>query len=528
MDSIAPAGGRPDSRGRPAPRLGGWRGLAPLCLAAVLACQTAWADSALEARQARAREDRAALRAQIDALQKRIESSESSREDASRALQASEQAISDISRELAELDRREATLQDTLSRLDAASGQQSEELERQQQALAAQLRAQYASGLSPWTALLSGRDPQEIGRELAWLAYVTRSRTQALDALRATLDRLADLRRQTDEGRRDLESVRADVRQRREELQAQQAQRREVLDEIRARLDEERGQARQLQARDARLGSLIQDLDAEIARAEARRQAALKAEAERRARERAERARAEKARREQERARAAEQARQVREQAERHVREAEADGTRAAGAPADQSPAREDARREETRREDIQREEAQREDARQEDARRAEPAGEEAPADAGEAPPEREAAARTEPEGGFAGLRKGLPRPVAGEIQGRFGTQRPDGGLWRGIVLRAAAGTPVRAVAPGRVVYAHWLSGFGNLLIIDHGKQYLSIYAYNQSLMRQVGDVVARGDEVARVGATGGQVEPGLYFELRHQGAPINPELWMR
>ncbi|WP_276808628.1 murein hydrolase activator EnvC family protein [Castellaniella defragrans] len=472
MDSIAPAGGRPDTRGRPASRLGGWRGPALLCLAAVLACQTAWADSALEARQARAREDRAALRAQIDALQKRIESSESSREDASRALQASEQAISDISRELAELDRREATLQDTLSRLDAASGQQSEELERQQQALAAQLRAQYASGLSPWTALLSGRDPQEIGRELAWLAYVTRSRTQALDALRATLDRLADLRRQTDEGRRDLESVRADVRQRREELQAQQAQRREVLDEIRVRLDEERGQARQLQARDARLGSLIQDLDAEIARAEARRQAALKAEAERRARERAERARAEKARREQERARAAEQARQVREQAERHVREAEAD--------------------------------------------------------AAEAPPEREAAARTEPEGGFAGLRKGLPRPVAGEIQGRFGTQRPDGGLWRGIVLRAAAGTPVRAVAPGRVVYAHWLSGFGNLLIIDHGKQYLSIYAYNQSLMRQVGDVVARGDEVARVGATGGQVEPGLYFELRHQGAPINPELWMR
>ncbi len=522
MDSIAPAGGRPDTRGRPAPRLGGWRGPALLCLAAVLACQTAWADSALEARQARAREDRAALRAQIDALQKRIESSESSREDASRALQASEQAISDISRELAELDRREATLQDTLSRLDAASGQQSEELERQRQALAAQLRAQYASGLSPWTALLSGRDPQEIGRELAWLAYVTRSRTQALDALRATLDRLADLRRQTGEGRRDLESVRADVRERREDLQAQQAQRREVLDEIRARLDEERGQARQLQARDTRLGSLIRDLDAEIARAEARRQAALKAEAERRAREQAERARAEKARREQERARAAEQARQVREQAERHVREAEADGTRAAGAPADQAPAREEARQEETRRE-----EARREGARQEDARRAEPARE-APADAGEAPPEREAAARTEPEGGFAGLRKGLPRPVAGEIQGRFGTQRPDGGLWRGIVLRAAAGTPVRAVAPGRVVYAHWLSGFGNLLIIDHGKQYLSIYAYNQSLMRQVGDVVARGDEVARVGATGGQVEPGLYFELRHQGAPINPELWMR
>ncbi|WP_368641090.1 peptidoglycan DD-metalloendopeptidase family protein [Castellaniella ginsengisoli] len=446
-----------------------------LCLAA--AC--AQAQTSLQARQAQAREDRQALRAQIDALQKRIEASESSREDASRALRASEQAISDISRELAELDRRQTALQDALHRLDAARGQQSEALERQQEALADQLRAQYASGLSPWTALLSGRDPQDIGRELAWLAYVTRSRTEALDALRATLDRLAELRRQTDEGRRDLEAVQADVRQRRQELQAQQAQRREVLEKIRAQLDDQRVQAKQLQTRDARLGSLIKDLDAEIARAEARRQAALKAQAERRAREAAERARAEQDRR----ARAAEQARQVREQAERHLREDQAS----------------------TGQEST--------------------AGRPPPAERAERAP----AARIEPDDGFPGLAKGLPRPVAAsEVQGRFGAQRPEGGLWRGIVLRAPAGTPVRAVAAGRVVYAHWLSGFGNLLIIDHGKQYLSVYAYNQSLMREVGDVVARGDEVARVGATGGQVEPGLYFELRHQGAPINPEIWLK
>src|SRR5690606_21155547 len=224
MSLILRAPGRPRSLRRiRAPR---WP-VHALCLAAALVCQAAWADSALEARQARAREDRAALRTQIEALQKRIESSESSREDASRALQASEQAISDISRELAELDRRETVLQDTLRRLDAASSEQSGELERQQQALAAQLRAQYASGLSPWTALLSGRDPQEIGRELAWLAYVTRSRTQALDALRAKLDRLAGLRQQTDDSRRELDAVRADVRKRREDLQDQQAQRRE-------------------------------------------------------------------------------------------------------------------------------------------------------------------------------------------------------------------------------------------------------------------------------------------------------------
>lgn len=474
MNLIAWAGLRPSMRVVDVLRLCGRPGLM-LCLAAALATSAAAAPSDLESRQARAREDRAALREQISALQKRIESSESSREDASRALQASEQAISDISRELVELDQRQTALEGTLTRLDATRGQQSEELRLQQEALAAQLRAQYASGLSPWTALLSGRDPQEIGRELAWLAYVTRSRTEALDALQATLDRLAKLRQQTDESRRDLETVRADVQTRRQALQAQQAQRREVLDKIRARLDEERGRARRLQARDARLGDLIENLDTEIARAEARRQAALKAEAERRAREQAERVRAEKERLAQ--ARAAEQARQAR------------DGGTHATQP-DEKP-------------------------------------DEPP------PPEDEGsknavAVRSVPEGGFAGLSKGLPHPVAGEVQGRFGTQRPEGGLWRGIVLRAAAGTPVRVVAAGRVVYAHWLSGFGNLLIVDHGKQYLSIYAYNQTLLRQVGDVVARGDEVARVGATGGQVEPGLYFELRYQGAPINPEIWMK
>ncbi|MDN5844462.1 MAG: peptidoglycan DD-metalloendopeptidase family protein, partial [Alcaligenaceae bacterium] len=167
--------------------------------------------------------------------------------------------------------------------------------------------------------------------------------------------------------------------------------------------------------------------------------------------------------------------------------------------------------------------------ARGEAAEHARQVREQAEAAAREAePPPRQDALRTIPPGGFPGLRKGLPTPVKGEILGRFGTQRPDGGVWRGIVLRAATGTPVHAIAAGRVVYASWLSGFGNILIVDHGQQYLSVYAYNQSLLRQVGDIVAAGDTIARVGATGGQVEPGLYFEIRHDGAPINPQLWLR
>ena len=82
-------------------------------------------------------------------------------------------------------------------------------------------------------------------------------------------------------------------------------------------------------------------------------------------------------------------------------------------------------------------------------------------------------------------------------------------------------------MAPGRVVYANWLNGFGNIIIVDHGDKYLSVYAYNQSLLKKVGDVLHAGDIIARVGATGGQVEPGLYLEIRHNGLPVNPLLWL-
>ena len=105
----------------------------------------------------------------------------------------------------------------------------------------------------------------------------------------------------------------------------------------------------------------------------------------------------------------------------------------------------------------------------------------------------------------------------------RFGTDRPEGGVWRGILLRADEGTPVQAVAGGTVVYANWLRGFGNLMIIDHGQQFLSVYAYNQSLLKQAGDPVRPGDTVALAGNTGGQLDSALYFEIRHRGAAVDP-----
>ena len=130
--------------------------------------------------------------------------------------------------------------------------------------------------------------------------------------------------------------------------------------------------------------------------------------------------------------------------------------------------------------------------------------------------------------GAFADLRGKLHLPVRGELIGRFGAPRSTGGTnLKGLFIRAAEGQPVRAIAAGQVVFADWMRGFGNLLIIDHGEGYLSVYANNESLLRQVGDVVAPGEPVATVGATGGNQESGLYFELRHLGKPFDPLTWV-
>jgi septal ring factor EnvC (AmiA/AmiB activator) len=128
----------------------------------------------------------------------------------------------------------------------------------------------------------------------------------------------------------------------------------------------------------------------------------------------------------------------------------------------------------------------------------------------------------------FEQLKGKLALPVKGVVSNKFGSTRPDSTvLWKGLFLRAAAKQPVKAVAAGRVVFADWLRGFGNLLILDHGKGYMSLYGNNETLYKQVGDVLRGGDTIAAVGNSGGNEESGLYFELRHEGQPMDPMKWI-
>jgi septal ring factor EnvC (AmiA/AmiB activator) len=130
--------------------------------------------------------------------------------------------------------------------------------------------------------------------------------------------------------------------------------------------------------------------------------------------------------------------------------------------------------------------------------------------------------------GTFSKAKGELHLPVRGELAGRFGAPRQGSTLtWKGVLILAPEGEEVRAVAPGRVVFADWMRGFGNLLIVDHGENYLTIYGYNEAVLKKVGDPVHAGDVIATVGATGGAGTSGLYFEMRHEGKPFDPLSWV-
>ncbi len=128
----------------------------------------------------------------------------------------------------------------------------------------------------------------------------------------------------------------------------------------------------------------------------------------------------------------------------------------------------------------------------------------------------------------FSELRGKLTWPVAGALLHDFGQPRAGGELkWNGVVLAAPRGQEVRAVYHGRVAFADWLSGMGLLVIVDHGEGFMTLYGYNETILKNAGDWVAPGDVIATVGESGGQSEAGLYFELRRGTQPIDPRQWV-
>jgi septal ring factor EnvC (AmiA/AmiB activator) len=133
---------------------------------------------------------------------------------------------------------------------------------------------------------------------------------------------------------------------------------------------------------------------------------------------------------------------------------------------------------------------------------------------------------------GFGSLRGRLPWPTDGRIVSAFGAQvHPRFGtrtFRSGVDIEAAEGTDIGAVAGGQVVYTGWFKGYGNLIILDHGGEFFTLYAHVAEISVKEGDEVRAGQKIGSVGDTGSLAGPRLYFEVRHQGKPQDPEQWLR
>ena len=437
-------------------RLAFWRWCLAVALSAILGAPLAAPEAEdLANRRSAVERQRADLRARIQTLQKELDAREAVRKEAADALKVSEVAISQTTRRLNELSTQLKKARTELEALKTQIQRQQGILVQRREELADQLRRQYASGLSPWAALLSGDDPQELSRNLSYLDYISQARAKTVAELKIEIERLAQLEARLDVRQKEVAQLVEETTQQRSVLESQQKERSTVLARIEGQIQAQRSEAVRLGQDDQRLSGLIDSLGGQI-------QEAKKAEEVRRA----------------EQAKLAEQAK----------REEQAKQTELARRAEEQQIER--ARR-------IAQEQERKESARASEAAATPQSGE--------------------------GLKRGLRWPLRGTMMARFGTDRPEGGIWRGVLIKAPDGTPVHAVGGGTVIYSNWLRGFGNLLIVDHGEQYLSVYAYNQSLLKQVGDSVRAGDPLALAGSTGGQVDSALYFEFRHRGAAVDP-----
>lgn len=388
-----------------------------------------------------AKQQRQELSARIVKIQKEIDAQLKQRKTADAQLQKTESAISDLSRQLNNLEKNQKETKKSISELVQQQNLANKELKQLQEQLAKQLRAQYQGRLSAWSVLLSGDDPNEIGRNLAYIEYVHKHQALVIESINSSITKIKKLQQDSKNKDKELQKLIQDISLSKNKLDQQKQEHAIVLKKIDTDLKVQRKESKVLEQDHNRLGDLILNIQTEIDIESKKMQLAEEKKLK--------------------------QEKQL-EQEKQLAQKKQTQGQTKASKKLLSAPA-----------------------------------------------------------GSMLGLEKNLLKPVNGEVLGRFGASRPEGGVWRGIVIRSPSETPVKSVAPGQVVYANWLAGFGNILIIDHGSQFLSVYAYNHSLLKQIGDKVAANDIIATVGATGGQVEPGLYFEIRENGKPINPTLWL-
>jgi len=405
--------------------------------AAVLAAVAAASAPAQTSRETERKLER--VRSELKSIAQERRKLEGERGAASRQLRDADEQVGRTSRSLADTEaamRREAAaLAELRQRRDTLTAQRA----RQRDRLGALVRAAYQQGEdAPLKVLLSQDRVADANRLLAYHRYVQRDQTRRIDTLTTDLASLDEVEREIAARSAELDAARTRQRGEVAQLEKDRRTRASLVADLDERYQDRAAKEKAL-GQDARsLETLLKNLRAAAARAEAERRAA---------------------------------ARRAAAEAAAAKKRENAGGTRT---PRDNTPAR--------------------------------PVVASAPA-----------------------LKVGgLGWPVSGSLLARYGGRMPDGRTSTGVLIGAPAGTTVTAVADGTVVFSEWMTGYGLILILDHGNGYMSLYAHNDSLLKDSGDRVKRGDAVARVGTSGGQGQAALYFELRRNGQPVDPASWLQ
>jgi septal ring factor EnvC (AmiA/AmiB activator) len=444
-----------------------------LILATLLVAGSSQAAKLTErSKQKRAAEDaRSEAQKKLADLRRDIDRTETAKGQAADALAASEAAISSANRSLHDLAQEQSDTEARLAKLATEQAELARTIAHQQEQLAILLRDQQkAGGEDRIKLLLSGDNPNRINRDLQYLGYVSQAQARLLESLRANMRAVEAIQTDTQNAKDDLDEIAEEAKMQKQLLEKEKARRNTLLTQLSGKLAAQRKDAGTIERDEQRLGSLVEKLAKLIE----------------------EQQKAEAAEREKQRKLA--EARKLQEQKDRELRAAQAKNAPASKSQAgtsrppkpqiDEAPTKSFAKNELTPVPGIQ-------------------------------------------DGMFASLRGKLHLPLKGDLIARFGGKRTEGPPWKGLLIRANEGTEVKAIAAGRVVHAGYMRGLGNLIIIDHGGQYWTIYGSNQAILKHIDDMVKTGDVIALVGNTGGNEQSGLYFEMRYQGRVFDPLDWV-
>jgi septal ring factor EnvC (AmiA/AmiB activator) len=410
--------------------------------------------------------ERADLQNKLKELKTDINKTESAKGRASDALDDSEQAISEANRSLQDLKTEQNQTSGKLVQLKEQHNRLNLKVEKQKGQLTDFLRRQYMHGASDRVKLLlSGDNPNRINRELQYMGYISQTQAKLIASLHVSLEAIDKNTLEAQEAKDDLDDIAREERQHKIALENEKKRRANLLAQLADKLYAQKKEASNLQKNEQRLSNLVRRLEQII---------------------------------------------------EEQLRNAQAKAAQA-----------EKQRQEKLVVEKIRQEKLAKKPVKSETTPNPNAI------DADEAPPKVITKVEQTPLPGandgreFSRMKGRLRLPIKGELIARFGSKRGDGPSWKGLFIKAVEGTEIKAVAAGTVVFADWLRGFGNMIIVDHGAQYLSLYSNNQAVLKHAGDAVKTGDVIANAGNSGGNEESGLYFELRYQGKVFDPMSWV-